>query len=241
MKTKSILVALFAFSIFVTSCKKNDDVKPSNDLTTVNKNITGYTQLNVSDPFTVYVTFSNTEEKIQVQANSNLQQYITVEKQNNQLVISLDDNVTINGSSVLNVYITTNQLEGFYAAGASTIQLQNDLNTFNVTINLTGASTFSGALFINELNTNLTGASNMNISGTSASVDLEATGASNMRDYGFATSHFTCDLDGACSAYLTIQQTLNVKARGASNVYYKGNGTVSSQVLTGGSTIQKMN
>ena len=241
MKTKSILIALFALSILTTSCDKNDDVTPSNNVTTVEKTITGYTQLNVSDPFTVYVTFSDTEEKIQVEANSNLQQHITVKKQNNQLVIDLDNNLDINGSAVLNVHITTKKLDAFYAAGASTIQLQNELNATKVIVNLTGACTFSGTMFVNELNTDLTGASNLNISGSANSVELDATGASNMTDYGFETNNFNCDLEGACNAYLTIQQSLNVMANGGSNVYYKGHGVVSSQDLGGGSTIQKMN
>lgn len=129
----------------------------------------------------------------------------------------------------------------FYAAGAATIQLQNELNGGNVTVDLTGACTLNGTMFVNDLNIDITGASNLNISGTSASVDLDATGASNLKDYGFETNNFTCDLEGGCNVNLTVQQSLNVKANGASNVYYKGNGTVSSQDLNGGSTIQKMN
>ncbi len=241
MKTKSILLVLFALGILFTSCEKYDDVTPSNQVTTVNKNITGYSQLNVSDPFKVYVTFSDSEESIRIEANSNLQQYITCEKQSNQLVIYLSNNVNIEGSAVLNVYITTKQLDAFYAAGASTIQLQNELNATDVTIDLTGASTFSGTMFVKELYADLTGASNLNIEGSSDSIDLEAYGASNMKDYGFETDNFTCDLEGGCQAYLTIQQTLNVRANGASNVYYKGNGVVNSQDLSGGSSIQKMN
>ena len=240
MKTKAILVALFALSILFTSCKKNEDVTPSNDVTTVNKSISGYSQLNVSDPFKVYVTFSDTEEKIQIEANSNIQQYISCEKKNNQLVIYLDDNVNISGTTTLNVYITTKQLDAFYAAGATTIQLQNELNGGNVSVELTGASTFNGTMNIDKLNSKLTGASNLNLTGTSASIELDATGASNLSDYGFETNSLTCDLEGASNVYLTIQQTLDVKASGGSNVYYKGNGVVSSQDLSGGSTIQKM-
>jgi hypothetical protein len=241
MKTKSILAVLFAVGVLFTSCKKNDDVTPSNNVTTVNKAITGYSQLNVSDPFKVYVTFSDTEESIQIEANQNLQQYITCEKKNNQLVIDLDDKIDIKGTSTLNVYITTKQLDAFDAAGATTIQLQNELNAGNVSIKLSGACTFSGTMFVNELNADITGASNLNISGTSASVELDADGASNMKDYGFETNNFTCNLIGGCDAYLTVQQNLKVKAKGACNIYYKGTGTVSSQDLTGGSSIQKMN
>lgn len=241
MKTKSILIALFALSIIFSSCSKNDDITPSNNVTTIDKTITGYNQLVVSDPFKVFVTFSDTEENIQIEANSNLQQYITVKKQNNQLVVYIDDNIDIEGSAVLNIYITTKQLVSFYAEGASTIQLQNDLVTTNVSINLNGACTFNGTMLVNELVTDLTGASNLNISGSANSFELDATGASNMSDYGFETNSFSCDLEGASNAYLTIHQSLNVEANGSSNIYYKGDGVVISQELSGGSSIQKMN
>lgn len=241
MKTKSILAVLFAVGVLFTSCNKNDDVTPSNNVTTVNKTITGYSQLNVSDPFKVYVTFSDSEESIQIEANQNLQQYISCEKKNNQLVIDLDDNVDIKGTSTLNVYITTKQLDAFYAAGATTIQLQNELNGGNVSVELTGACTLSGTMNIDKLNSTLSGASNLNLLGTANSIELDATGASNMTDFGFETNSLVCDLEGGCDVSVTVEQTLSVKATGACNVYFKGNGMVSSQNLSGGSTIQKVN
>ncbi len=240
MKTKSILIALLALSILTTSCNKNDDVKPSNNVTTIDKTISGYTQLSVSDPFKVYVTFSDTEEKIQIEANSNLQQYINVNKQGNQLVIDLDNNLEINGSSILNVYITTKTLDAFYATGASTIKLQNELYESNVSIKLSGACTLSGSLVVTELNADLEGASNLNLLGSASTVELEANGSSNMMDYGFETSNFKCDINGASNVYLTIQESMNIEASGGSNIYYKGNGVVNNQDLNGGSTIQKM-
>jgi len=241
MKTKSILAVLFAVSVLFTSCKKNDDVTPSSNVTTVNKTMSGYSQLNVSDPFKVYVTFSDTEESIRIEANSNLQQHITCEKQNNQLVIYLDDNINIDGNSVLNVFITIGQLDAFYAAGATSIQLQNELNGGDLLVELTGASSFNGTIHVNQLNSKITGGSGLNLEGNSGSFDIEATGASNMDGYGFETDNFKADLEGACNVNITVQQDLEVKASGASNVFYKGNGAVSSQNLSGGSTIQKMN
>jgi hypothetical protein len=241
MKTKSILIALLSLSILFTSCQKNDDVKPSSNVTTISKSIDGYSQLNVSDPFKVYVTFSDSEESIEIEANANLHQYIHVERQNDQLVIYIEDNVTIHsGKTVLNVYITTNRLDAFYGAGAAMIKLQNELIATNVAVNLTGASAFSGTLHIDHLNANIEGASNLYLEGNTRSFELEATGASNMTDYGFESNTLKADLEGACNAYLTVRQQMEVVARGASNVYYKGDGVVKSQNLTGGSHIQKM-
>jgi len=241
MKTKTILLALFALSLVFTSCDKDEDVTPSTNVTTVTKTISGYTGLDVSDPFMVYVTFSDAEEKIQIEANANLQQYITCEKQNDRLVISIDDNVDISGgNTVLKVYITTKQLDAFYGTGASSFQLQNELSGNNLLIELTGASFFTGTVDVNQLNSELTGASGLSLAGNSNSFNIDATGASNMTNYDFVTNYFTADLEGASNVYLTIQQELDVTATGASNVYCKGNGVIVNQNLSGGSQIIKM-
>lgn len=241
MKTKSILIALLSLSILFTSCKKEDDITPSYDVTTVSKTIGGYSQLHVSDLFTVYVTFSDVEESIRIEANANLHQHINVEKRGDQLVIDMDDNITIDaGNIVLNVYITTKRLDAFYAAGATNIKLQNELDGKNLTVDLAGASAFSGTLQVDQLNSQVTGASNLFLEGNAQSFDLKAVGASNMTGYGFEANTLKADLEGACNVYLTVQQHMEVVARGASNVYYKGEGVVQSQKLIGGSHILKM-
>ena len=240
MKTTTILLALFALTVLFTSCDKDEDVIPSNNVTTIEKNISGYSKLNVSDPFTVNITFSDSEEKILVEANNNLQAYINVEKQNNWLVIWLDDNVNIDGNSTLNIYITTNNINEFDATGAAGIYLQNDLNTNDIEIDLTGACYFSGTVYATDLNSNLTGASKLNITGEVNSFDIEAAGGSTMEGFDFMTKHFVAELEGASNVSLTVTEDLNVKANGASNVYYKGDGVIESQDLSGGSQIVKM-
>ncbi len=248
MKTKSILLALFTLSILFTSCNKNEDIFPSHndiypstDITTVNKTISGYSQLNVSDRFNVFVTFSDTEENIQIEANANLQQYITCKKIDNQLVIYFADKINIKtGNTILNVYITTNELNAIYTAGVIAIQLQNELVCSDLTIDLSGASTLNGTVYVDQLKSKLDGTSKLNIEGSSNSFDIESMGANEITGYGFETNYFTSDLQGVCNVQLTVQQKLEVKASGACSVYYKGDGLVSYQKLSGASKIQKI-
>ena len=76
MKTKSILLVLFAIAVTFTSCKKNEiNVVPSANVTTVEKSFNNFNAIDVSDIFTVYVTFSETEESVVIEANDNLQPY----------------------------------------------------------------------------------------------------------------------------------------------------------------------
>jgi hypothetical protein len=241
MKKHAILTTLILLGLFFTACTKDENVTPSNNVTTVKKTITGYSQLNISEPFQVFVTFSETENLIQIEANTNLQQYINVEKYNDQLIINIDDDVNISGSNVvLKAYITTNQLDTFYGSGTTAIQLENELIGNNLVVELSGASSFTGTVHVNQFNSELTGASGLYLEGSCGYFNIEANGASNMEGYGFSTDKLMADLEGASNIYLTIYQELDVSATDASNVYYKGDGVIVNHDLSGGSQIIKM-
>ena len=126
------------------------------------------------------------------------------------------------------------------ADGAANVEFQNQLTGNYLDMELTGASTFRGSVSVDELVANLDGAGKMEISGSSNSFDINADGASEMSDFDFATNTLNANLDGGCNISLTVNQKLNVKATGASNVYYKGNGVIESQNLSGASKIVKM-
>ena len=74
----------------------NDDyVTPSGEITTVNHSVGGFSELDISDAFNVYVTFSENEESVQVEANANLHPYIEVSKNGDRLIVKLNDNNVI--------------------------------------------------------------------------------------------------------------------------------------------------
>ena len=241
MKMKALLFALIIMGFTVASCNKNNDVTPSGNVTTVNKTITDYNKLEVSDPFTVFITFSDTIESIQIEANANLHAHINVFKQNDLLIISLEDEVNITGgNTVLNIYITTKQLAAFYGMGTANIELQNALVVDNLAIELTGASNFNGTIAVDQLNSKLTGGSNLGLTGSSNTLNIEAEGGSTQRDYDFETNFLFADLEGGSNLYVTVQNELDVNANGGSSLFYKGNGVIVQKHLSGGSQIIKM-
>ena len=128
MKIKNLLFAVITMGLLGTSCEKDNYITPNGNVTTISKTLSGYNELEVSDQFTVYITFSDTIESIEVEANANLHAHINVFRLNDRLIINLDNEVNItNGNAVLNIYITTKELDGFYGVGAASIELQNTL------------------------------------------------------------------------------------------------------------------
>ncbi len=242
MKTKSIFVLLLVLSVILTSCcKQNNYVTPSGEVSTQKKSVTGFTKLDVSSIFNVYVTFSDSEESVIVEANDNLHQYIQISKSGENLVVKLANNINIrDGETTLKVFITMKQLTKISGSGLVNFQFENEMTGQNLMIDLSGASKLKGTLKLEKLNVSLSGSSLLELSGESDLFELDASGASIVRDYSFVINKFQADLDGASELHLTINESMNITASGASIIYYKGNGQINTQILSGASQIIKM-
>lgn len=237
MKTKIITATIVLSGIFLNACDNVKDVIPSNNVITQEYTYSGYENIETESAFTVYVDFSDTEESIVIESNENLFEYIEVSKSSNNLKIGFRDNISIKGSATLNAYITTKNINGYSASGASKFIVEDDVVSDNVTVFLSGASQFAGELYVENLDVDMSGASTMNLEGESASFNVTASGASNVGDFDFSTEYLNVNFSGACTASLTVTDKMDVSASGASIVRYKGTAVINSQNLSGGSQI----
>lgn len=241
MKTKVFFLAILSLGFIFTSCEKDDfNVVPSAKVITTDFSASNISQLDVSDVFNVYVSFSETEESVQVQASENLHHLIEMSQAGDKLIVGLHRNSRISGTPVLNVYIKTATLTKVTAEGAASVEFENLLETSLLDVEISGAAKVSGSIEVDNLVASLLGASTLDISGYSNSFDIDAEGASEMTGFDFATNTLKTDLTGGSNISLVVNQKLNVKASGASIVRYKGNGSIENQNLKDASEIVKM-
>lgn len=243
MKTITLNVSylFFMLTILFFSCEKDVfNITPSSQVTSEYHQISDFDQLNISDAFQAYIEFSDTEQLLRIEANENLHELIEVKQNNGKLSIKLDDDVrNIKGHAVLKIYLTAKQLEVLEAHGATKIYMENNWATPKASIELSGASTLEGTLITNDLVASLSGACNLNIEGNTHLFDIMVEGASHMKGYNFETQKLIADLSGGCSITTTVHTSLEVTATGSSFVYYRGEGVISEQHLSGGSAIIK--
>lgn len=216
------------------------NVIPSSDVSTRDYTLSNYKGIEASHAFKVFVTFSDNEESIEIEANDNLHEYIEVRVENNALVIGIRPGINISRSPKLNAFITTKDLSYYSGSGATKFQLNNTTAISNVSIYLSGASSFSGVVETEELNVDLSGSSSINISGLADKIEADLSGASTIRDYNMHTGIFKVELSGASSAYLTIDEQIDVRASGASKLHYKGGANIIHQDLSGASSVKKV-
>ena len=241
MKTQFNLATLVLISIFLNACDGITNIIPSDIVTTQQYTFSGYDQINTESAFTIYVEFSDTEESIEIEANDNLHQYIEVKNESGTLKVGFRDNIGIKGSATLNAYITTKNVTGYAASGASRFIVGDEISEEDASIFLSGASQFTGELFVDNLSADLSGASVLLLTGEADAFDLTASGASTIGDFGFSSKYLNINFSGASNASLTVTEEMDVKASGASILQYKGSGVISNQNLSGGSQIINVN
>ncbi|WP_163321992.1 head GIN domain-containing protein [Draconibacterium mangrovi] len=242
MKTKVFLSTILAIGVLFTSCEKDHlEVVPSSNVTTIDFSSSGVNQLAVSDVFHVYVSFSETEESVRIEANENLHSVIETDQTGDLLSVGLEKNTNIRGVPVLNVYITTSSLSKVMAEGATTVEFNDVLQNDQFEIELIGASQFKGSIETGTVSAYLEGASTMEIDGACTNFHIDATGASEMTSFDFVSDYLNANLDGGSEISLSVQQKLDVTAKGASKVYYKGSGVIEEQDLKDASEIIKVN
>jgi hypothetical protein len=242
MRTTNLLIVAFLTSILFTACSKDEEVVPSSTITTVEYDVKGYNRIDIQDTFEAEVYFSADEEHVRIEANENLHQYIHVEEDMQTLVIRLDDNISLEGKpATLKAYITTDHIYHYTGSGAVSIQVKDTVAAGSFEMHLSGASMLSGTFLGGDVNAVITGASRLNLIGTADKFTLDAEGACTMEGFDFHSDWLHANLEGASTASLTVNTKLDVWASGASTVYYKGEGIVNTQELTGASEIIKVN
>lgn len=242
MKNFPIVVLVVSIALVMVACSKEDlvpTIKASKTITTVTKDITDFNALNINSGFEVFLTFSDTEESIVVEANENLQDLILLEKIGTTLDIGFANSIRIKGKQTTKVYITTKEIIDFQTNGQGIFYLENQLTADKVKLDLGSGGEFTGALDINELSAAITVSTKLNLEGHAKRVVLKMGGNSQLKDYEFSCNQLDVEMTGKSEAFLTVLESVNVKASGKCILHYKGEGTVDTEQLTGDARVEK--
>lgn len=143
------------------------------------------------------------------------------------------------GNKKIKVYLSFKTLTAIKGSGACNFWVNDTLTSPVLSLNLSGACDFKGALKVTDLNIDMSGASDSKLSGTAVSANLEASGASDIRSYDLAIENCTARASGASSISITVNGSFRASASGASDIRYKGNCTIADSRSSGASSISK--
>lgn len=98
----------------------------------------------------------------------------------------------------------------------------------------------SGSLSVQSLTANLYDASSLDLNGTTVNYKLNGSGSSKASDYTFGCDYLDATLSDASEARLFVHKEIEITGSGASTLYYEGEAVITSQSLSGASSVVKV-
>jgi len=164
---------------------------------------------------------------------------IVTEVKGNTLKIYTTKNGVNWNNKHLKAYVSLPTITGVSASGASEVKVDGVLNATDLEIGCSGASEFRGNINTSNLRINASGASDVWLGGKAINVRMNVSGSCDVNAYELASDFADVEVSGASDVQLTVNRELKVEASGASDIAYKGTGTVREAKVSGSSDIKK--
>lgn len=138
----------------------------------------------------------------------------------------------------IRVYIRMPELDAINLSGAAKGYV-NGFDHYRMDINLSGAASAEMDLKLKDVKINLAGTSRLNLYGSGENMDITLTGASSLDSYDFDSRYAKIDASGISHAKVNVARELQADVSGGSEVRYKGDPQIKSQVTTGSRIIKE--
>ena len=236
---KIFFVVVTAFGFLISNAQKDIVNDPDVEM----RNVTGtFTAIKISGGIDLFLS-QDDKEAVAVSSNdTKTKEAIKTVVENGTLRIYFDGDNKGWGNwknRKMRAYVSFKTLEKLIASGASDVQVSGTITGSSLEMEMSGASDFKGAVRVSNLKMELSGSSDVKIAGSATVVTINSSGASDVNGYDLVTDICTAKASGASDINITVNKELNANASGASDIYYKGDGTIKESHTGGASTIAK--
>lgn len=233
------ILSVLALVALLCGCSQQD----WGTLETVNYPIDGeWTALDISNAFNVTTSVTATEPVAVVTIGEKAHQYVQVEVKDGTLYIGIKKWNFVSNEKATVVLPANSELGKLRVSGASSYH--GTLFGDDVSMKLSGASHFDGNMTVDNADVELSGASHATINGyCMEELDVRISGASQLDGVRFPCTKISGEISGASFADVTCCESLEVEVSGASRVTYGTPGEDCPLKVncdcTGASTVEK--
>ena len=203
--------------------------------------VKGFHGVEVSNAIDLYLSKGD-EETVAVSAKDiKWRDRIVTEVVNGILRIRLEGKGWTVGNNKLKAYVSFTTLDQIKASGASDVYVDGVITGDQLSLDLSGASDFKGAVKVGSLQLDQSGASDAHITGiVSGKTTIRSSGASDVKGYDLVTDDCDVHASGASDVRITVNKGLSADLSGASSVYYRGEGVIRESHSSGASNVKKV-
>lgn len=232
MNIKPSHIAKFIIScmtgiILIAGCtslpKFNQKVYGSGNVVKETRVLQDFTEVVLSEEGDLFIEIGN-QNKLVIEAEDNLQEYLIPETGDNVLNIKkLPENITLNTTKPIRYYLTVKELKSLTGKNSGNVNI-TEVDTDSFSVRITGSgSVHIGKLYAQHLEIELTSSGNLTIDSGEAEeqlVKLSSSGEYNGKNVACKTAYV--ELTSSGDATLNVLEVLTADLSSSGNVYYLG-------------------
>ncbi len=227
--------------LMLASCNiGNEQITGNGNIRSEERTVSSFDEVEVDGALDVYISQGDMKP-VKIEGDENLIQYIEIVEEGDRIKLRTRDNVNLNFTEDVKIYITAPEYRSLDVGGASKITGQTAIdNNQNLSLKLSGASEVTIDVDAPEIQSDLSGSSTLNVKGETKEFNLETSGASKARCFNLLSENTFAHVSGASNAEVYASVNLDAKVSGAGSVKHKGNAKSIKQEVSGAGSMNKV-
>jgi len=201
--------------------KKRGAVKGNGEVTKEERTVQPFTEIAISGVFDVILTQGSTE-KVEVETDSNLQEFVVVENDGNKLLLR-NEKVKIKKSTKMKVYVTVKDLSMIRNTGVGDVIGKSSFKFNKLELDFSNVGDASLDVECEELFVEYNGVGDVTLKGSAKTSAINSSGVGNVKAYELEVGTMVIKHTGVGDANINVSESLILDFQGVGNVYYKGN------------------
>jgi hypothetical protein len=232
---KKIAFTLFAAFVLLNACEDGPRVKGDGNMTSQTKTPGDFTGVESHGSFDVYLT-QGSSAGVKIEGEQNIVSYIDLRIENGILNIDTKDNVWLDPTHTVKIYVTAPSYRRVENTGSGNVAGQTKLtNDAKMDIGSTGSGTLTLDVDAPEIESNITGSGGVSLSGETKKFSAVVTGSGDLNALDLKTEESNVEVTGSGNVSVYSSVKLDASITGSGGVRYKGNAQVKSDISGSGS------
>jgi Putative auto-transporter adhesin, head GIN domain len=211
-------LALIPCVSVLNSCNSNC-IKGSGTPITEDRNVGTFSKVEFGGSIKLKIKQDSTNW-MKITADDNIIKQIKTRVSGDVLKIEMDGNFCNSGEVV--VELSSKVWSGIKASGATQIISENQINSDDFELDLSGSSQVDLNLVAAKFKMETSGSSEIKLKGQARQSDVNVSGASEINAFDFVVSDFNIETSGSSKCAINVLNSLNVNSSGSSEILYKG-------------------
>lgn len=231
-----LIAFMFVQTIQVEAQRK---VRGNGNVTTEEHKVGSFSELFLDGVCNIYID-QGSEEKVVVEADENLHEYIYVDHSDNRLEIDMKSRINIRTRSKLNIYVTVKNIDKLRIMGIGNVKTKGTLKLDDLKVKVTGVGNVELDLEANSLDAELNSVGNITLAGSINEAEISNKGVGKLDAYDLKLNKLDLNVSGVGKTEVYVEKEIAVRSTGVGNVHVRGDAVITELHSSGVGKVKKM-